>query len=259
MKPRVYELEITLKEGTFFASRELGDHYFTEPLLGNYALAYALGLIVSPYNRYHVGYAEDIPALNERGIYVTPAWPVDRPAFKIERFNCQSESYTAGMTNNAVVEAAGRQYLIPTKGGRYADAATGKTIISATNRPQTGVIKLLRPDNRFRCHLVSAHEIAIPRYIRLGKFMSKAKVESRTLYLEEQRRQTSVYALVNPIDLDEQSKIRFGDTIHIHPTPLIRNAEIETVWWRDRNGTPVVPAEMTFKGFRPVEKRKKRK
>jgi hypothetical protein len=50
MIPYIYHLDILLQEATFFVSHELHDCYFTEPLIGNYALAYALGLIKSSYN-----------------------------------------------------------------------------------------------------------------------------------------------------------------------------------------------------------------
>ena len=43
MAVEIYRASLTLKEHTFFASREIGMLYETEPLIGNYALAYALG------------------------------------------------------------------------------------------------------------------------------------------------------------------------------------------------------------------------
>src|ERR1043166_6318002 len=72
----VYRLELTLWEKVFFASREIDELFQTEPVLGNYALTYALGLAVSPYRlserEDRPSYREDLSALNEKSIYVTP-------------------------------------------------------------------------------------------------------------------------------------------------------------------------------------------
>ena len=248
MRPDIYQLNITLHEATFFASHELGELYFTEPVIGNYALSYAMGWINSPYNRYHVGYAEDFPILNQKEVYITPAWPTNKPTYRIERFNCQSESFKSGMTNNAVVEASGRQHLVP-KGSRYQNLNTGKTVITANNRPQTGVIKMLRPENHFQCHVISYHDVGIPNYIRLGKFMSKARIETDKIVVNDCKSMRASYPMINPLDLDKAGKIYFGDLVNIHPSPLIANADIECKWWLDDTGTPVVPAQMNYKGF----------
>ncbi len=245
MAPNLYKLDITLHEATFFASHELHDQYFTEPLIGNYALVYALGLVKSPYNRYHVGYGEDLPLMNQKGIYATPAWPETKPRYRIERFNCQGESFFMAMSENAVVELAGRQYK---KDKHIFTGESGKRI-RPTNRPQIGILKLLCPLNHFSCHLISREELSLPIYIRLGKFMSKAKIDCRKIELYEKIYACSEYKLINPIDLEPGTKILFGDTINIHPTPLIRKADIEGLWWADRDGKPVVPANMEFRGI----------
>ena len=248
MKPNLYRLEITLHEATFFASHELDAYYFTEPLIGNYAMAYALGLVKSPYDRYHAGYGEDLPVLNERGIYVTPAWPESELRYRVERFNCQSESFFSAMTNNALVEIAGRQFLRK-KGNFWADGKTGKKIARATNRPQTGILKLLCPLNRFVCHVISKEKLFMPQYVRLGKFMSKAKIFFGKTELQDKKKGRAEYKLINPLDLDPECRILFGDTINIHPTPLLRKAEIEGEWWTDTKGEPVIPAGLEFRGI----------
>lgn len=75
---RVLECEIELHDFVYFATREIGRLYETQGLIHNYALCYALGLVVSPYfTRQQVPqYREDLSRLNERGIYVTPAAPL---------------------------------------------------------------------------------------------------------------------------------------------------------------------------------------
>src|SRR5260370_36395658 len=69
---------LRLDDYLFYASREIGRLYETEKYLHNYGLTYALGLVKSPYaNLSQVPrYGEDFQALNEQGVYVTPAYPL---------------------------------------------------------------------------------------------------------------------------------------------------------------------------------------
>ncbi len=41
----LYRADLTLMEHTYFASREVGTLYESEPLIGNYALTYAHGFV----------------------------------------------------------------------------------------------------------------------------------------------------------------------------------------------------------------------
>ena len=45
----IYRCEFELMEHVFFASREVNDYFQTEAVVGNYALAYALGFCQSEY------------------------------------------------------------------------------------------------------------------------------------------------------------------------------------------------------------------
>jgi len=100
----IYRCELTLWEHTFFASREISAFYQTEPLIGNYALAYALGLCHAPYSsNATVRYKQDLAPLNEQGIYVTPATILDEPKFALTQFNAQSDTYWYAFAQNAIV------------------------------------------------------------------------------------------------------------------------------------------------------------
>src|SRR5262249_27339183 len=163
----VYRLELTLWEKVFFASREIDELFQTEPVLGNYALTYALGLAVSPYRlserEDRPYYREDLSALNERGIYVTPGTPLGAPALEVERFNGMVESYWYKMANNAVVSDLAVRL----------DNARAPV----TNFPQKGRLRMLSRGNRFYCYVFAREALTLPRYIRLGKFLGKTRVE----------------------------------------------------------------------------------
>ena len=233
----VYRLELTLWEKVFFASREIDELFQTEPVLGNYALTYALGLTVSPYRlserEDRPYYREDLSALNERGIYVTPGTPLGAPALEVERFNGMVESYWYKMANNAVV----------------ADLAVRLDNARApvTNFPQKGRLRVLSRGNRFYCYVFARETLALPRYIRLGKFLGKTRVEVTKEWRDPPTslvRGERVAAFLNPLDLSPETEIGYHDLFNLPPVPLIRNAQISGRMY-DLDGT-CLPVGMTF-------------
>src|SRR5688572_13782608 len=71
----LYHCELTFHDNLFYETRTLGRLYETGRLLHNIALCYALGFAQTTYH--HAldvpNYAEEMAALNQAGIYVTPA------------------------------------------------------------------------------------------------------------------------------------------------------------------------------------------
>lgn len=225
---QIFRCELTLLENTFFSSREVGNFYQTEPVIGNYALCYALGLAVSSYyNQGEIHYAEHLGALNQAGIYLTPAQIIGPPRFKLEQFNAMPDSYWYAMGNNALItkpdgwdtdQNGSSWYLV--------ERSTGtRKKIGTSNRPQIGRIKMLGISNRACFYLLSANPMPqLPSYIRLGKWNSKAslKVEPVTFSLIEGA-QKKVEPLLNPVDLLAATQLHTFDLISIHPAPLVRN------------------------------------
>jgi len=217
----IHKLELNLMEKVFFASREISSFFITEPLIGNYALAYAFGLVNASYHVETIksevpNYLQDLQTLNEKGIYITPATPLGEPTLELERFNALSDTYWYKMSNNVV--AAGLEYKITDKRPR------------AANFPQQGRFRLLSRGNRFTCFLLSHQEINVPPYIRLGKFNSKAKVDVMATYVEpmtSQKVDAKVEVYLNPLDLPSECNLKVYDLFNLPPVPLIHNALIE--------------------------------
>src|SRR5258708_2121408 len=139
---------LDLHDFLFYASREMGRLYETERYLHNYGLTYALGLTRSSYaNLAQVPhYAEDLSLLNEQRVYVTPAHPL-RYTFAFHTFKMANVNYynfTPQVSSNQVV---------------------------------FGRAKELAPESRFEFFVLSEREVRLPRWIRLGKWMAKARVE----------------------------------------------------------------------------------
>ena len=100
--------------------------------------------------------------------------------------------------------------------------------VDTLNYPQTGKIKMLSLGNTLTFYIISRHELvaAIPRYIRLGKFMSKGKVTVKKRRAETgEERTEQIDAVLNPVDLPETLQLRRFDICNIHPTTFLKHVE----------------------------------
>ena len=211
----IYRCEFELMENLFFASREVSNFFQTEPVVGNYALAYALGLCNSSYhNDSEITYAADLEKLNKIGVYITPGTLTEKARFTVAQFNAISDSYWFQMEQNTV-SVDRRRIFDPRKKAR------------AANFPQIGRLKLLSVGNRGVFYVTSHEELRVPRYIRLGKFMSKTKISARKQRYREVQSETEIYPnYLNPNDLPSEMRVGMFDLLNIRPTPLIRNVHL---------------------------------
>lgn len=235
----IYRCDLTLLEATFFSSREVSAIYQTEPLLGNIALAYALGFCQAPYfNDGAIHYRAHLAALNEQGLYVTPGTILGQPRFTLSQFNAQADAHWYAFANNVIVtrpdgawtEKDGQAWYVLWPDGR-------RQKVGLENRPQHGRIRLLAIGNRAVAYVLSRQPRSIPRYVRLGKFMSKARVEvAEVSYQEEERAGQVVPFLLNPADLSPEMPPRSFDLISVPPTPLVRNVLLSGRFYRLADG-----------------------
>ena len=232
----IYRCEFQLMENLFFASREVNNFFQTEAVIGNYALAYALGLCAAGYhNNGAITYAEDLERLNEAGIYVTPGTLTEDPRFTVVQFNALSDSYWYQMEQNAISVNPNRIFNPRLKA-------------RATNFPQIGRFKLLSIGNKGIFYLTSRDEFKVPRYIRLGKFMSKAKISAyKQQYREVHAQDVSYRDYLNPNDLSPETEIGVFDMLNIRPTPLIRQVQLSGGFYQLADDAKTqLPAGMRF-------------
>ncbi len=166
---------LTLHDYLFYASREMGRLYETEQYLHNYGLTYALGLVKPPYaNLAQVPrYAEDLAQLNEQGVYVTPAYPL-HCTFAFHTFKMANVNYynfTPQMSSNQAV---------------------------------FGRAKELAPESVFRFFVLSEEPVRLPQWIRLGKWMAKARVRVvyQGLAAKKAGEVQRMEGALNPLDLE---------------------------------------------------------
>jgi CRISPR-associated protein Csc1 len=236
-------IELWCAEPIFFASRELSDCYYTEGVIGNYALAYALGWARSPYRLTGTStgkptYREDLTPL-AHDCYVLPAWSAEgNVKYRFERFNALSDSYWYAMTNNRV--ATSRQDIHAVRRGEK------PSTFRPSNFPQTGKLRLIDRGNCFHTLILGDREL--PEYIRVGKFMSKVRVriidEYAISYLPDGEH--SYHGLLNTADIPQNLALLSFDLLSIPPVSLIKNAVFQGAAWRMGNYT--IPANSSFLG-----------
>ena len=232
----IYRCEFELMESLFFASREVNNFFQTEPVIGNYALAYALGLCDASYhNDGEITYAADLERLNETGIYITPGTLTEKARFTVVQFNAISDSYWFQMEQNAI--SVNRERIF-----------NPRLKARAANFPQIGRLKLLSVGNRGVFYVTSREEFRVRRYIRLGKFMSKTKISARKQRYREVQRETAIYPnYLNPNDLPSGIRIGMFDLLNIRPTPLIRNLQLSGSFCQlADDAQTLLPAGMQF-------------
>ena len=243
IRDSVTRIELDLLEPLLFASREVDRYTLTEPVLGNYALAYALGFANAPYRLVAADvqrprYAEDLGALNARALYVTPGTPLGETRLVLERWNALSDSYWYAMKQNAVATGLEHRFDKDRKA-------------RPTNYPQSGFVRLVARGSRFAAFVVSAGELELPPYVRLGKWSSKARVAVRGTWVDPPRRRTSperpghVASLQNAADLERTHRARTFDLVAVPPVPLLGRVEIVDgdLW---EVGDDLIPAGLSF-------------
>lgn len=218
----IYRCILELHDSLYYATREIGRLYETEPVLHNYALCYALGLVdsekyattVSEENAYRYFCPEQVPMykehltpLNQQGIYVTPARAIHHTAV-LNTWKYADNHYHVKMS--------------PIQ----------------KNIPSFGRTKEIAPESQFEFFIVADQSLEdpdkpsnskwkwkLPKYLRLGKWMSKAEVtEVKPLNAKHNSAKEFTFPFpLNPLDIMFTNQVLSYDTINMPPVSLIRN------------------------------------
>lgn len=229
----IYRCHLELHDSLYFATREIGRLYETEPILHNYALCYALGLVDSKQyattvveeHSYRYFCAEQVPKyeehltpLNQQRIYVTPG---------------------RSLSHNTVLNTwkyANNNYHV-------------KMEKTQKNIPSFGRAKEIAAESQFEFFIISKNLLSIPpiKWIRLGKWMSKARVVFQQLSsLKVQQGTFSCTHPLNPLDVMFTNQVFSYDVINMPPVSLIRNAQIQGKYYSLDNNINL-PANMEYR------------
>lgn len=210
---------LTLHENVFYATREIGRLYETGRYLHNYGLAYALGLVTAPYNNADAvpRYQVDLALLNEQQIYVTPAKPL-QATFELNTFKYADNRYRVKMES------------------------------SSRNTPTFGRAKELAVGSTFELLIISAAVPHLPRWVRLGKWMSKAALEIVSQEIVESEKSAEFVSAValNPLDIPTGVQLVAYDLISMPPVSLLDQVRLTGEHFRLADGRRV-PAGLAFR------------
>jgi len=207
-----YHCILELHDSLYFATREIGRLYETEPVLHNYALSYVLGLVDNPqFNtvvaeehsyRYFCPeqvpkYEEHLTPLNRQSIYVTPGKALNH----------------ATILNTW--KYADNRYHVEMK-------QTEKNI------PSFGRTKEIATESQFEFFVISEKTLTLPRWVRIGKWASKAELRVKTLSKVKRNQSREFYCPLplNPLDVMFTNQVLSYDTINMPPVSLIRNVRM---------------------------------
>jgi len=209
----IYRCTLELHDFLYYATREIGRLYETEPVLHNYALCYALGLVdseayattVSEKHSYRYfcpiqvpKYEEHLTPLNQQKIYITPARTI-RHATVLNTWKYADNRYHVEMKK------------------------------TQKNIPSFGRAKEVAPESQFEFFILSENLLTLPKWIRLGKWMSKAEVSVQLLTIEKEYKNRSFVCPhpLNPLDVMFAYQVLSYDTINMPPVSLIRNVQMQ--------------------------------
>lgn len=201
----IYVCRLVTLENLFYASKEVGKNYIMMPYIGNYALTFALGMAEQQY----VGL--DNPSYKEqiirKDIYVYPAKFITCN-WSMSSFNSTGEGYYLKMDRNVVID----DYRI-----------RNSTKVPIHNSPQIGQFKLIGPESVAVFFIKSEDKLVLPRFIRLGKFMSKCELSYEIVDYKIKNGSFFQRYPLNPIDLSPDYTIQAFEVVSMKPVPLIEN------------------------------------
>lgn len=208
----IHRCTLTLQESVYYATREMGTLYETGNHLHNYALTYALFNDISirvPYfcSSYRPTYMDDLEKITRLGVYITPAEPLQID-FLLATWKMGQVDY----------------YRKPERFGERG------------NYPDNyGRAKELAPESTFRCYVLSAQPMALPRWVRLGKWHSKVLVEAQEIKATLRRDDYVAACALNPLDVPP-GVLRAFDIISMPPSSLVANARCSGEYYEIERG-----------------------
>ncbi|MBW4688307.1 MAG: type I-D CRISPR-associated protein Cas5/Csc1 [Komarekiella atlantica HA4396-MV6] len=228
----IYRCQIELHDSLYYATREIGRLYETEAVIHNYALCYALGLVDSKIYSTTVAeehsyryfcpeqvpkYEEHLTPLNQQQIYVTPARSLNHSSI------LNTWKYA---NNNYHVEMEKTQ----------------------KNIPSFGRAKEIAAESLFEFFVISQKELKLPKWIRLGKWMSKAEVTVEQL--TKPKTVEGVFSCtypLNPLDVMFTNQVISYDVVNMPPVSLIQNVQMQGKYYQFDDKEVKLPTRMEYR------------
>jgi CRISPR-associated protein Csc1 len=160
-------------------------------------------------------YEEHLTPLNQQGIYVTPARAVNHTAV-LNTWKYASNNYHVEMEK------------------------------TQKNIPSFGRAKEIAPESQFECFILAEKALTLPKWVRLGKWMSKAQVKSEELRQLRQAAGDFIFPYpLNPLDVMFTHQVLSYDTVNMPPVSLIRNVRLRGHYYESEGLK--IPARLSYR------------
>ncbi|MFM6454667.1 MAG: type I-D CRISPR-associated protein Cas5/Csc1, partial [Planktothrix sp.] len=117
------------------------------------------------------------------------------------------------------------------------------------NIPSFGRTKEIAPESQFEFFIITEKSLKLPKWIRLGKWASKAELTMEELPSSKQDREREFifsYPL-NPVDVMFTHQVLSYDTINMPPVSLIRNVRMRGEYYTVEGLKLQIPAQMQYR------------
>ncbi|MGB0564642.1 MAG: type I-D CRISPR-associated protein Cas5/Csc1 [Spirulinaceae cyanobacterium] len=241
---KIYLCKLTLHDNVFFASRELGTLYETEKYLHNWALSYAFfkgtliphiyGLAGKPAQKpgyFDAQNEQNLLHLNAAQIYLFPGLPLQW-IYQVNTFKAAQATYY-GRAKQFGDRGADRNY--PINFGRAKELAVGST---------------------FRTFVIMNEERELPRWIRLGKWAAKIRVDTIEVPAAAITSQSGSYLCeqpLNPLDLTAEQTLQLYNRVVMPPTSLVSQAQLTGDYWQLGHSQSDNPAAQAWSQMRQTD------
>lgn len=222
------ECSIETLDRTLYASREVGDLVDTGDYILSTALYHAFGFVSGKYINFgnKPSYVEETSEIYKK-FYITPAKPESVSEYVSKILGFQAEKGKAKplpyLGGHSVSQWNARPHQYAVKNWKAADLPKD---LKGKNLPKFGRERVLDQQNLLTAFILPYEDNAdslaarIPRYVRLGKKRSKAKIRTKVV---EGMIEEGEFLTNHPFGVYDYEDVPLGDLISIkmRPVPLI--------------------------------------
>jgi CRISPR-associated protein Csc1 len=223
------DIELTLQDSFYYASREAGETFLTRPRVMHTALYYALGLFPSAFR-----IAEHTPRyLAHReaskfgdSVYLFPAVATTEPSYTTRRFAVKPDEFR---------QASER---------------------GSANFKETGHMKMIDPGITFQTYAVCDDKATrdavlddLPAYARVGKKLSLARVTTNSFTAQVQEGEFELAHPIADLDIDDTLYTIEGglEWERMNPVDLIMGADLVGPHFElDDDNSQAFPSDLRF-------------
>jgi len=251
----VYCYKLQFEDYVFYATTERGKVFETGWFIHNYALTYALGLALSNYREemQKPDYENQFSAVNNAGIYLTPAQVLDSTRYCLNQFNTMDETFSLSRGQSLGYPAWGfakmfrplTQKTVNLKPNQFTNNANAQGYLICQDSLSNSLAQLSdfyqTEINLFPC-----------QYLRLGKFMAKVKlILDKAISVNLVNQSQVINTMLNWSDLSHKPQL-FDLIASALPTRLLENAryltatELLQVKFNNQAEMVYLPTKMTY-------------